>query len=65
MHKLITSARSTDDLSIGFHRDRDRKQDEYTDKKNVKVKYHVRIKLKGVFDFAGKSYFVGKKRIRI
>ena len=37
-YKLITSARSTDDLSIGFHRDCDKRQDEFTDKKNVKGK---------------------------
>ena len=33
MYKLITSARDTDDLSIGFDRDCDGRQQELTNKK--------------------------------
>ena len=52
MYKLITSARITDDLSIGFDRGRGRSQRELTNKKNVKGKYHVTIMLKDIFGFA-------------
>ena len=36
MYKLITSAKYTKDLSIGFDRDRSRRQRELTNKKNLK-----------------------------
>ena len=52
MYKLLTSSRSIDDLSIGFDRDRGRRQRELTKNKNIKRKYHVRIYLKDVFGFA-------------
>ena len=52
MYKLITSSKNSDDLSIGFHRSRAKRQDEMTDNKRVKCKYHVRIMLKDVFGFA-------------
>ena len=51
-YKLITSARHTDDLSIGFDRDRNRRQRALTNNKNLKGKHHVRIMLKNVFGFA-------------
>ena len=51
MYKLITSARGSDDLSIGFDRDRGRGQHELTNNKNIKGKYHVRIYLRDVFGF--------------
>ena len=51
MCKLITSAKDTDDLSIGFDRDRGRRQRELTNN-NIKGKYHLRIMLKHVFAFA-------------
>ena len=51
-YKLITSARNTDDLCIGFDRDRGRGQRELTDNKNIKTKYHVTIMLKDIFGFA-------------
>ena len=38
MYKLITSDRNTDDLSIGFDRDRGRRQRELTNNKSVKGK---------------------------
>ena len=41
MYKLITSARNTDDLSIGFDRDRERRKRELTNNKNMKGKYHM------------------------
>ena len=43
MYKLITSAKDTDDLSIGFDHNRDRRQRELTNNKTQKGKYHVRI----------------------
>ena len=53
MYKLLTSSKQSDDLSIGFDRDRGRRQRELTNNKNIKGKYHVRIYLKDVFGFAG------------
>ena len=52
MYKLITSSRDSDDLSIGFDRDRGRRQRELTNNKNIKGKYHLRIMLKDIFGFA-------------
>ena len=52
MYKLITSARNTDDLSVGFDRDRGRRQRELTNNKYMKGKYHVTFMLKDIFDFA-------------
>ena len=52
MYKLITSARDTDDLSIGFEWERRRRQRELTNNKNIKTKIHVRIMLKDVFGFS-------------
>ena len=51
MYKLKTTARNTDDLSIGFDRSCDRRQRELTNNKIQKVKFHLRIYLKHVFDF--------------
>ena len=51
MYKLLTSSKGSDDLSIGFDRDRNRRQRELTNNKNIKGKYHVRIYLKDVFGF--------------
>ena len=52
MYKLITSSRGPDDLSIGFDRDRNRRQREVTINKSQKGKYHIRIYLKDIFGFA-------------
>ena len=52
MYKLLTSSKGSDDLSIGFDRDRTRRRNELTNNKNIKGKYHVRIFLKDVFGFA-------------
>ena len=52
MYKLITSSKNSDDLSIGFHRSRNRRKDELALNKNIKGKYHLRIMLKDVFGFA-------------
>ena len=52
MYKLLTSSKGSDDLSIGFDRDRGRRQRELTNNKNQKGKYHVRIYLKDVLGFA-------------
>ena len=52
MYKFLTSSKGSDDLSIGFDRDRNRRQRELTNNKTQKGKYHVRIYLKDVFGFA-------------
>ena len=52
MYKLLTSSRGSDDLSIGFDRDRNRRQRELSNNKSQKGKCHVRIYLKDVFGFA-------------
>ena len=52
MYKLVTSGRGSDDLSIGFDRDRNRRQRGLSNFKTHKGKYHVRIYLKDVFGFA-------------
>ena len=52
MVKLITSSRGSDDLPVGFDRSRNRRQQELTNNKKIKGKYHVTIYLKDVFGFA-------------
>ena len=52
MYKLLTSSKDSDDLSIGFDRDRGRRKRELTNNKNIKGKYHIRIYLKDIFGFA-------------
>ena len=52
MYKLLTSSKGSADLSIGFDRDRTRRRNELTNKKNIKGKYHVRIYLKDIFGYA-------------
>ena len=52
MYKLLTSSRGSDDLSIGFDRDRNSRKRELTNNKNIKGKYHMRIYLKDIFRFA-------------
>ena len=52
MYKLITSAKDSDDLSIGFDRSRDKRRQELNNNKNIKGKYHARIMIEDVFGFA-------------
>ena len=52
IYKLLRSSKGSDDLSIGFDRDRNRRQRELTNIKTQKGKYHVRNYLKNVFGFA-------------
>ena len=52
MYKLITSVRGCDDLSIGLDRDRNRRQRELTNNKNIKGSYQIRNFLKDHFAFA-------------
>ena len=52
MYKLITSAKHSDDSSIGFDRERGRRKDEKALIKNIKGKYYLRIMLKDIFRFA-------------
>ena len=52
MYKLLTSSRGSDDLSIRFNRDRNRRPEELTSNKNIKGNYLLRVMLKDVFGFA-------------
>ena len=52
LYKLLTSSRDSDDLSIGFDRDRIRRKPELSSNKKIKGKYHMRIYLKDIFGFA-------------
>ena len=52
MYKLLTSSRDSDDLSIGFDRNRGRRKNELSSNKNIKGKYHIRFYLKDIFGFA-------------
>ena len=52
MYKLTTSARDTDELSIGFDRSRDRRKLQLTDNKSQEGKFQLRIFLRVVFGFA-------------
>ena len=65
MYKLLSSCKGSDDLSIGFDRDRNRRKRELTNIKNIKGKYHLRIYLKDIFGFADyhekKTYGLGYK----
>ena len=67
MYKLLTSSRGSDDLSIGFDRDRNKRQRELTNNKSQKTNYHVRLYLKDIFGFADyqekATYGLGHKLI--
>ena len=52
MYKLIARAGGSNDLSIGFDRDRVRKQRALTNNENEKGNYHVWVMLKHVFGSA-------------
>ena len=52
MYKLLSLSRNSDDLSIGFHRSRDKRKQELLNNKTQKGKFQLRIYLKGVFGFA-------------
>ena len=52
MYKHITSARNTDDFSIGCDRDRGRRQRELTNNKTIKSKNHVTLMLEDFFGFS-------------
>ena len=52
LYKLLTTARRCDEWSIGFHHNRDARQQELSNNKKIKGTYHVRIYLKHIFGFA-------------
>ena len=52
MYKLLSSCKGSDDLSIGFDRDRGKRQRALTNNKTQKGKYQIRIYLKDIFGFA-------------
>ena len=70
----MTSAKDTNDLSIDFDRDRDKKGRELTNNKNKKGKYHVRncrkdvwlcrLTREGLFWFWLQTEFKKKFRLR-
>ena len=41
MYKLLTSSKDSDDLSIGFDRNRGRSKSELSNNKSIKGKYHI------------------------
>ena len=51
MHKLISSSRDSDELSIGFHRSNGTRESELTNNKTTKYNYNVRNYLKDKFGF--------------
>ena len=52
MYKIRTSSKGSDDLSIGFDRDRNRRQRDLTNNKNHKGKYQTRLMVKDIFGSA-------------
>ena len=52
MYKLLTSSKDSDDLCIGFDRNRGRRKNELSNNESIKGKYHIRIYLKDNFGFA-------------
>ena len=52
MYKLITSSKDSDDLSIGFRRNRGRRKNDIANNKSIKGKNHNRIYLGDIFGFA-------------
>ena len=52
MHKLVSSSRGRDDLSIGFHWSKEARERETTNNKTTQGNYPVRIYLKDFFGFA-------------
>ena len=52
MYTEVSGTKGSDELSIGFDRDRVRRQRELTKQKNTKGKYHLRIMFKDVYAFA-------------
>ena len=65
IYKLLTSFKDSDDLSIGFDRNRGKRKNELTFNKTIKGKYDIRICLKDIFGFAENqekgSYGLGYK----
>ena len=52
IYKIVTSSKDSDDLSIGFDRNRGRRKNELSNNKNIKGKYHTRIYLKDILGFS-------------
>ena len=52
IYKIVTSSKDSDDLSIGFDRNRGRRKNELSNNKNIKGKYHIRIYLKDILGYA-------------
>ena len=52
MYKLLTSSKDSDDLSIGFDRNRGRRKNDLSNNKSIKGKHHIRTYLKDIFGFA-------------
>ena len=52
LYKLLPSSKDSDDLSIGFHCNPDKRRLEITNNKKINGKYHVRIYLRDILGFA-------------
>ena len=52
IYKIVMSSKDSDDLSIGFDRNRGRRKNELSNNKNIKGKYHTTIYLKDILGYA-------------
>ena len=52
LYKLLTSSKDSDDLAIGFDRNRGRRKSELFNNKSIKGKYHITIYLNDTFGYA-------------
>ena len=52
IYKIVTSSKDSDDLSIGFDRNRGRRKNELSNNRNIKGEYHTRIYLKDILGYA-------------
>ena len=52
MHKVISSSRNSDDLSISYHRSNEISEKKLNNNETTKGNYHVRNYLKDIFGFA-------------
>ena len=52
IYKIVTSSKDSDDLFIGFDRNRGRRKNELSNNKNIKGKYRTSIYLKDIIGYA-------------
>ena len=52
IYKLVTSSKDSDDLSIGFNRNRGKRKDDLSNNKTIKGRYHTRNYLRDILGFS-------------